>query len=74
LVNNYEDDGNSSNNIEESVIAKSTGQQEEEDVAVKDTALYKVLNSKRKMTKQEADYIEQEQDEMKASNYNDNKK
>jgi hypothetical protein len=73
LVNNYEDDGNNSNNIEESVIAKSTGQQEEEDVAVKDTALYKVLNSKRKMTKQEADYIEQEQDEMKASNYNDNK-
>ena len=39
------------NNIEESVIAKSTGQQEEKDMAVKDAALYNVLNSKKKMTK-----------------------
>ena len=48
------------NNIEESVIAKSTGEQEEEDIAVKDAALYNVLNSKKKMTKQEAGYREQE--------------
>ena len=56
------DDGH--NNIEESVIAKSTGEQEEEDKAVKDAALYNVLNSKKKMTKQEAGYREQE------TNYN----
>ena len=48
------------NNIEESVIAKSTGEQEEEDKAVKDAALYNVLNSKKKMTKQEAGYREQD--------------
>jgi len=50
------DDGH--NNIEESVIAKSTGEQEEEDKAVKDAALYNVLNSKKKMTKQDAGYRE----------------
>ena len=71
MVNSHEDKDNSSN-IEESVIAKSTGQQEEEDIAVKDAALYKVLNSKKKMTKQEASYREQEQDEMKFSDYNYN--
>ena len=54
------------NHIEESVIAKSTGQQEEEDVAVKDAALYNVLDSKKKMTKQEAGY--REQDEMNINN------
>ena len=48
------------NNIEESVIAKSTGEQEEEDIAVKDAALYNVLDSKKKMTKQEAGYREQD--------------
>jgi hypothetical protein len=41
------------NNIEESVIAKSTGEQEEEDIAVKDAALYNVLDSKKKMTKRQ---------------------
>ena len=56
-----------SNNIEESVIAKSTGEQEEEDIAVKDAALYNVLNSKKKMTKQEAGYREQE---INYNNYN----
>ena len=37
--------------VEESVVAKSTGQQEEKDVALKDAALYSVLSSKKKMTK-----------------------
>jgi hypothetical protein len=46
--------------VEESVIAKSTGGQEEEDIAVKDAALYNVLNSRKKMTKQDADYREQD--------------
>jgi len=59
------DDGH--NNIEESVIAKSTGEQEEEDKAVKDAALYNVLNSKKKMTKQDAGYREQD---INYNNYN----
>jgi hypothetical protein len=64
---------NDGHNIEESVIAKSTGMQEEEDIVVKDAALYKVLNSKKKMTKQDAGYREQD-DERKSnnSNYNNN--
>ena len=58
------------NNIEESVIAKSTGEQEEEDIAVKDAALYNVLNSKKKMTKQEAGYREQDARNTNNNNYN----
>jgi glucan-binding YG repeat protein len=58
------------NNIEESVIAKSTGEQEEEDIAVKkDAALYNVLDSKKKMTKQEAGYMEQD---VRKTNNNNN--
>jgi hypothetical protein len=72
MVNNREDSGNSNNGIEQSVIAKSTGQQKEEDIAVKDAALYNVLNSKKKMTKHEAGYREREKDESKTSNYNNN--
>jgi hypothetical protein len=64
------DNNDGHNNIEESVIAKSTGKQEEEDIAVKDAALYNVLNSKKKMTKQEAGYTEQ--DGRKANNSNHN--
>jgi hypothetical protein len=59
------------NNIEESVIAKSTGEQEEEDIAVKDAALYNVLDSKKKMTKQEVGY--REQDARKTNNNNSNR-
>ena len=55
MLDNHDDD----NNIEESVIAKSTGEQEEEDIA-EDAALYNVLNSKKKMTKQKAGYNEQD--------------
>jgi hypothetical protein len=50
MLDNHDDDDND-NTIEESVIAKSTGEQEEDDIAVKDAALYNVLNSKKKMTK-----------------------
>lgn len=42
--------------IEESVIAKSTGEQVEKDIAQQDTALSSVLRSKKKMTKDEAGY------------------
>jgi hypothetical protein len=72
MLDNHNDDDN--NHIEESVIAKSTGQQEEKDVAVKDTALYNVLNSKKRMTKSEAGYREQEKNEKETKNNNNNNK
>jgi hypothetical protein len=57
--------------VEESVVAKSTGQQEEKDIALKDAALYNVLSSKKKMTKDESGYKEQEKsDEQETNNYN----
>ena len=55
-----DENGANRNDIEESVIAKSTGQQEEENLALKDAGLYRVLNSKKKITKHEAGYREQE--------------
>jgi hypothetical protein len=66
MLDNHDGDNNT---IEESVIAKSTGEQEEDDIAVKDAALYNVLNSKKKMTKQEAGYREQDERES-SNNYN----
>ena len=60
--------------VEESVVAKSTGQQEEKDIALKDAALYNVLSSKKKMTKDKAGYKEIEKIEATKStkNYNNN--
>ncbi|MFL6338367.1 MAG: hypothetical protein ACJ718_04535 [Nitrososphaeraceae archaeon] len=72
MLDNHNDGDN--NHIEESVIAKSTGQQEEKDVAVKDAALYNVLNSKKRMTKSEAGYREQEKNEKETKNNNNNNK
>ena len=43
-------------NVEESVIAKSTGRQDEEDFAPQDEALSRRLVSGKKMTKEEASY------------------
>jgi len=58
-------------NVEESVVAKSTGQQEEKDIALKDAALYSVLSSKKKMTKAKAGYKELEKIEAtQTKNYN----
>jgi hypothetical protein len=48
------------NEVEESAIAKSTGKQDENDMATEDAALFGVLSSKRKISKSEADYREQE--------------
>jgi len=48
------------NEVEESVVAKSTGKQDEKDMATKDALLFGVLSSKRKVSKKEADYREQE--------------
>src|SRR6187200_2181207 len=54
--------------VEESVIAKSTGEQEEKDIAQQDLALYRVLRSKKKMTKDEAGYRKKEKDESSDNN------
>jgi len=45
---------------EESALAKSTGSQEENDISMQDTALFRVLSSKRKISKSEANYTEVE--------------
>jgi hypothetical protein len=46
--------------VEESVIAKSTGDQEEEDVAPQDAELFRRLVTGKKISKQEANYRMQE--------------
>jgi hypothetical protein len=46
--------------VEESVIAKSTGEQEEEDIASQDGALFRHLATGRKISKEEANYRKQE--------------
>jgi hypothetical protein len=43
---------------EESAVAKSTGLQEEYDVSKQDSALFRVLSSKKKISKSEANYME----------------
>jgi hypothetical protein len=54
--------------VEESVIAKSIGAQEEKDIAQQDLALYRVLRSKKKMTKDEAGYRKKEKIEESSEN------
>jgi hypothetical protein len=46
--------------VEESVIAKSTGEQEEEDIAPQDAALFHHLETGKKITKEKANYRRQE--------------
>lgn len=46
--------------VEESVIAKSTGEQEDEDIAPQDAALFRHLESGKKISKEEANYRKQE--------------
>jgi len=46
--------------VEESVIAKSTGEHEEEDVAPQDAALFRHLSTRKKISKEEANYKKQE--------------
>jgi hypothetical protein len=47
--------------MEESVIAKSTGEQEEEDAEPQDVALFRYLRTRKKIPKEEASYREQRQ-------------
>jgi hypothetical protein len=44
---------------EESAVAKSTGLQEENDMSMQDTALFRILSSKKKISKSEANYKEE---------------
>src|ERR671921_1214243 len=46
--------------IEDSVIAKSTGEQEEEDIAPQDAALFRPLVTGKKISKEESNYRKQE--------------
>ena len=48
---------------EESAAAKSTGLQEEKDMPMQDAALFRVLTSKKKISKSEANYREPEREE-----------
>jgi hypothetical protein len=45
--------------VEESVIAKSTGEQEEEDISPQDAALFRHLTTGTKKSKEEANYRKQ---------------
>ncbi len=45
--------------MDDSVIAKSTGEQEEKDIEPQDAALFRHLSSGEKISKKEANYIEQ---------------
>ena len=47
--------------VEESVIAKSTGEQEEEDVAPQDAALFHHLATGKKISKEDANYKKREE-------------
>ena len=47
--------------VEESVIAKSTGEQEEEDIAPQDAALFRHLATGKRISKEEANYRKQEE-------------
>jgi hypothetical protein len=60
--------------MEESVIAKSTGEQEEEDMEPQDAALFRYLRTRKKISKEEANYREQkqhqQQQQQNSSNFN----
>ena len=60
--------------MEESVVAKSTGEQEEEDMEPQDAALFRYLRTRKKISKEEANYREQkqhqQQQQQNSSNFN----
>jgi hypothetical protein len=47
--------------VEDSVVAKSTGEQEEKVIAPQDAALFRHLESGKKISKEEANYRKQEE-------------
>jgi hypothetical protein len=54
--------------MEESVIAKSTGEQEEEDMEPQDAALFRYLGTRKKLSKEQANYNEQQQSNVALNN------
>jgi hypothetical protein len=55
-------------NMEESVVAKSTGEQEEKVMESQDAALFRYLKTRKKLSKEEANYRKQQQNDMTANN------
>lgn len=53
----------------ESAIAKSSGQQQEQDMTIPDTAFFQVLGSKEKISKQKADYQDEKTGSQKPDEY-----
>jgi hypothetical protein len=49
----------------ESAIAKSHGQQKEQDMTMPDATFFKVLHSKEKISKQEANYLDERREDQK---------
>jgi hypothetical protein len=53
----YDNDSNDGE-VKESAVAKSTGEQDEKDMLMQDAALFRVLSSGKKISKEEAEYRE----------------
>ena len=49
----------------ESAVAKSHGQQKEQDMTMPDATFFKVLHSKEKISKQEANYLDERRENQK---------
>ena len=58
----YDHDGNDSE-VKESAVAKSTGEQDEKNMLMQDAALFRVLSSEKKISKEEAEYREDQRKE-----------
>jgi hypothetical protein len=62
----YDHDGNDGE-VKESAVAKSTGEQDEKDMLMQDAALFSVLSSGKKISKEEAEYREYQRKESEPS-------
>src|ERR687884_490904 len=57
--------------MEDSVIAKSTGEQEEENMKPEDAALFRYLRTRKKLSKEEANYREEQEQQYDIKTNND---
>ena len=58
----YDHDSNDGE-VKESAVAKSTGEQDEKNMLMQDAALFRVLSSGKKISKEEAEYREDQREE-----------
>ena len=58
----YDRDSNDGE-VKESAVAKSTGEQDEKDMLMQDAALFRVLRTGKKISKEEADYREYQRED-----------